>query len=158
MVIIEIVEFINYIFCKLIKLNCFKFVKGIFHFSALKKANFGNFLLRRHHITMLLKRTSRQPLLFRIQTIKNQLQKFTRNSASMFEKILASLPPNGVSLYLSIRLLLSAENYFSKKKHKYMIYFLIKQGKFIYWKINVELFRNSLFIMSCIIKFEPQVF
>jgi hypothetical protein len=49
-------------------------------------------------------------------TIKNQLQKLTRNSASMFEKILASLPRNGVSLYLSIRLLLSAENYFSKKK------------------------------------------
>jgi len=39
-----------------------------------------------------------------------------------------------------------------------MIFFLIKQGKFIYWKINVELFRMYLFLMSCIIKFEPQVF
>ena len=39
-----------------------------------------------------------------------------------------------------------------------MIFFLNKQDKFIYWKINVELFRKYLFIMSCIIKFEPQVF
>jgi len=39
-----------------------------------------------------------------------------------------------------------------------MIIFLIKQGKFIYWKINVELFRMYLFLMSCIIKFDTQVF
>ena len=39
-----------------------------------------------------------------------------------------------------------------------MIFFLIKQGKFIYWKINVELFKMYLFLMGCIIKFEPQVF
>jgi hypothetical protein len=39
-----------------------------------------------------------------------------------------------------------------------MIFFINKQVEFITKKINVELFRKYLFIMSCIIKFEPQVF
>jgi hypothetical protein len=39
-----------------------------------------------------------------------------------------------------------------------MIFFINKQGNFIYWKINVELFRKYLFIMIYVIKSSPQVF